>query len=300
MTDIRVKTTAVLVTFHTGPDLFRAIASLCDQEGIFEIVVVNNGNPDHVESALTRLSQLNERVVLVSGHGNIGFAAGCNLGAQRARGEFLLLINPDAVLSAGGVARMLEDAAELNRPWMLGCRLVNSDGTEQRGGRRELLTPANAVVEGLGLYRLLPGVFKDRRLNLHQRPLPGKTTEVPAISGACMMLPLEDYRSIGGMDEKYFLHVEDLDFCLRFRRSGGRIYFCPDVLLTHEQGSSDVSAVFVEWQKVRSFRYYFRKHFTARRFDGSIALVYFCILLRFVVIAALGILRPGRKSPFHD
>lgn len=287
--------TAVVVSFCTGVRLFEAISSLLGQEGISEIIIVNNGNPAPVEARLREFANKEKRLVVISGHGNVGFAAGCNLGVGKATGKWLLLMNPDGVLSAGSVARMLEEGRRLDRPWMLGCRLVNPDGSEQRGGRREILTPGNAVVEALGLYRLLPGVFGGRRLNRHQEPLPEGIAEVPAISGACMMMPLDDYRAVGGMDEGYFLHVEDLDFCLRFRQAGGKIFFCPDVVLRHAQGSSEVSPAFVEWHKVRSLRYYFRRHFAGRTLPGLIPLVNLCAVMRFLVIVALGMFQPRSR-----
>jgi GT2 family glycosyltransferase len=76
-----------------------------------------------------------------------------------------------------------------------------------------------------------------------------------------MFLPREDFRRIGGFDEDYFLHVEDLDLCLRFHRAGGEIYFAPDVAVTHIGGTSKATGAFIEKHKARGFIRYFHKNF---------------------------------------
>ncbi len=135
---------AILVSYFTGPVLARAITALRAQPDICEIILVDNGNfPGDVDAAAAGEGA---PACVLTGHGNIGFAAGCNLGAKHARGEYLLIINPDAVLPAGGVARMLADAARLERPWLMGAKLVGPDGVEQQGSRRRVLTPWSALV----------------------------------------------------------------------------------------------------------------------------------------------------------
>jgi hypothetical protein len=169
---------------------------------------------------------------------------------------------------------------------VVGPRLLDSDGSEQAGGRRRVLTPWLALVEALGLYRF-PGVT---RFNLHREPLPERTLAVPVISGACMLLPRDDYWRLGGMDEAFFLHVEDIDFCVRVGRSGGTVYFCPGVAVAHAKGTSAAPALAVEWHKTRGFFRYFRKHFGGRSTPGLVALVNGAILLRYLALASAHLL----------
>lgn len=117
------------------------------------------------------------------------------------------------------------------------------------------------TVEALKLYRLAPRHPYFKRFNQHQTKLPNALTEVPAISGAYMMMPRKVYEEIGGMDESYFLHVEDLDFCLRHHLSGGKTYFSPHIKATHHKSSSRVSWLFVEYHKSISLSLYFEKNF---------------------------------------
>jgi GT2 family glycosyltransferase len=250
-----------VVTYFTGPLLLRSIASLKEQPEVGEIIIVDNGNWEGAVEEAAAISG-GAPVTIVTGHGNVGFATACNLGAKKARGEFLLFLNPDATLPVGAAAQLLADAATLERPWLIGMKLVNPDGTEQQGSRRETLTPWRAFVEGAKLYKLAPRHPYFRRFNLHRDPCPTEVSASPVISGAAFFLPREDYFTIGGMDESYFLHVEDVDFCLRFAAAGGHVWFDPHVAVVHHKSSSRANAMRVEFRKTASIVRYFNRHFS--------------------------------------
>lgn len=252
---------AIVVSYYTGPVLARSIEALSAQPDIADIIIVDNGNfPGDVEEAAKCVEA--HRTKVISGHGNIGFAAACNLGARQATGAYLLFINPDAVMPEGGVARLLADAEALDRPWLMGAKLVGPDGEEQQGSRRRVLTPWTAFVEATRLYRLAPRHPYFRRFNMHTEECPDELTETPTLSGAVMFLPREDYDAVGGMDERYFLHVEDVDFCLRFGKNGGRIYFNPHVSVLHFKSSSRANPVRIEARKTAGVIRYFHTHFS--------------------------------------
>ncbi len=251
-------TSVIMVSYHTGPVLDQAIASVLAQTAPVELILVNNGNPPEVEKELAARADATPAMRLLSGQGNVGFATACNLGAAEAKGDFLLFLNPDSSLPSDALAILHREAAELKTPYMLGARLQDGDGKDQRGCRRALLTPASAVVEALHLQSRFP----KHRLNLHDTPMPTKTEPVPAISGAFMFLPKADFKAINGFDPGYFLHVEDLDFCLRFSRMGGTIYFVPDIVVTHVGGTSATTNLFLEKQKAKGFIRYFYENFS--------------------------------------
>ncbi len=251
----------VVVTYFTGRWLNACLASLLDQDIAVELIVVDNGNPPDITSGLLEMAQVNPHVHVLTGHGNVGFAKACNRGARQARGDILLLLNPDCEAPSGALRALMDEGLRYDGLWMVGARLINEDGSEQRGARRDLLTPWSALVEGFKLYHLAPGHPSMVRFNQHQKPLPSETTPIPVISGACMMLPATAYWALGGMDENYFLHVEDVDFCFRFHRNGGTAYFVPHVTIRHHQGTSAASSLFVEWHKTKGFWRYFWKNF---------------------------------------
>jgi len=147
-------------------------------------------------------------------------------------------------------------------PYLLcGARLSDANGTEQRGGRREVLTPWRALIEATGLWRLFPRHPHFARFNLHQEPAVEGVVDMPTVSGALMLLPTARWRELGGMDEGLFFHVEDIDLCLRVLKAGGRVLYCGHARVVHHKGSSDVTRCFVAWHKTRGLVCYFFKHF---------------------------------------
>ena len=250
-------TSVILVSFHTGGALFQAIDRVLQQRAPIELIVVDNGNPPETIEELRQKAAADQRMTLLSGHGNIGFGRANNMGVKQARGRYLLLVNPDCLIQSDTVEKLVAHAAKLPERSLIGARILNEDGTDQRGCRRELLTPTTALVEALHLGRLFPR----HRLNQHERPVPASITPIPALSGAFMFLPRPAFDSIRGFDENYFLHVEDLDFCYRFSASGGGIFFAPDVPVTHIGGTSEATSSFIERQKAKGFSLYFHRNF---------------------------------------
>jgi GT2 family glycosyltransferase/nucleoside-diphosphate-sugar epimerase len=252
----------VVVSYNTGPALWVCLFRLLQLKHLHEVIIVSNGNEAEVELHLRKLAQKHAVIQHITGHGNVGFAKACNMGAQAATGEFVLLLNPDAVL-------MQSDALEKftsifghpdARPpvAMVGGVLRNEDGSEQRASRRNFLTPANALVEGFGLHRLPP--LQKYRVNIDNEPLLDYPFPLPAISGACMMMERERYLQLHGLDEEYFLHVEDMDLCRRVHSAGGGVWMQPQVDVLHYRSTSKVSALFVERMKTRGFIRYFDLH----------------------------------------
>jgi GT2 family glycosyltransferase len=252
-------TSIIIVSYRTGAVLFDAIQNVVASTADVELCLVDNGNPPDVIEKLHLLAASDTRIHFITGHGNVGFSRGCNLGARAAKGEYLLFLNPDSLLPHQAVEQLMQYAPKLKRPFMLGARLLNSDGSDQRGCRRALLTPTTALIEAFHLHPFFPKA----RLNFNNEPIPTSITPMPAISGAFMFLPREDFWKINGFDEGYFLHVEDLDLCLRFRRVGGEIYFVPDIVVTHLGGTSKVTTAFIERHKAHGFIRYFRQNFSA-------------------------------------
>jgi len=272
----------VMVSFHTGAALSRSIASVLGDPDVSQLILVNNGNPSEVGDWLSAVAAEDSRLVVVEGQGNIGFSKGCNLGVASATGEYLLLLNPDCLLPARALRKLLDAGRELPEPWVLGPRLVFPDGREQAGARRREPTPLRILIEGLSLYRLFPRL---QRINMHCDPLPAAIMAVEVISGACMLVSRAGFLKVGGMDEGYFLHVEDIDFCVRFRQSGGQTYFLPDLEVVHEKGSSGASLFRIEWYKTRGFFRYLRRFRDRYRQPTLGMLVRFALLLRFVLLA---------------
>ena len=244
----------IMVSYMTGPALMEAISAVLEDRDIHELIVVDNGN---TESARTRLSQLTakrNRVRFLQGHGNIGFARACNYGAKMATGHYLLFLNPDAVISKGA-ARQLANAGDgLVEPWITGGLLRDEKGNEQRGARRRALTPMSALVGFLPILEVIPGL---RSIHRETDPLPTHPVQIATISGACLMTDRPCFEKMGGFDERYFLHVEDIEICRRARQMGGQVGFVPGATVMHYGSTSNVPRVWIEKEKLKGFIRYF-------------------------------------------
>ena len=194
-----------------------------------------------------------ERIRILQGHGNIGFGKACNYGAKLARGEYLLFLNPDAIISKGAARQLANCGKTLNQPWVAGGLLKDVNGREQRGGRRGRLTPLSAIVSFSPLHRL-PFL---KSIHRETDPLPSKPHNYATVSGACLMMDRHSFEAVGGFDENYFLHVEDIDLCKRSREAGGDVCFVPSASVMHYGSTSQVSRQKVEWEKLKGFTRYF-------------------------------------------
>lgn len=279
----------IIVSYRTGDILFECLQSCLAVPEITEIIVVNNGNPDGDEDRIRLLASQTPRLHLIEGHGNIGFGKAVNLGVRHATAEYILVLNPDCVLKPEMAGYFIEAAQTLPAPCLVGALFLDENGKVQRATRRNILNPTNAIVEWLGLYRLMPTL---PRLNLDHTPMPSSIFPTPAISGAAMFMRRLEWQKLGGMDERYFLHVEDMDFCRRVQESGGSVIIDPRIRIYHQAHSSDASSVFVEECKAKSLKLYYHKYYP-----------HLMPFLRIILYAGIAMklyavkLRARRKSP---
>lgn len=246
-----MKASAIVVTYRTGPVLFESLAALLASTAVAEIRVVDNGNPTDVRARLEALAREHPRMTLMPQGANLGFAAACNRGATAATADALVFVNPDAVLHADAIAALLAVLASAPPLSLVGGDLRTPDGAPDRGSRRKRVTLGSAIAAVFG---------QDDAINLHRSPIPTAPQSVGAVSGALMAIRRSDFAALGGFDEGYFLHMEDVDLCRRVEDAGGSVLFAPGPHGVHYRSSSDVSPAFIARCKARSFARYFRKY----------------------------------------
>ncbi len=250
------KISVIMVAFMTGPALLESVVTVLKDPDIFELILVDNGNTPEARHQLSQLVMTHDKVRLLQGHGNIGFAKGCNYGATLATGDFLLFLNPDAVIKPETALRLAKCGQKLERPWVTGGMLRDENGKEQRGGRRLELTPLSAFITFTGLFKL--PFFKS--IHLERQPLPTCPVAIPVVSGACLMMDRASFDLVGGFDERYFLHVEDIDLCRRIKKLGGSVFFVPSATVMHYGSTSRVPRQKVEKEKLKGFIIYFWRY----------------------------------------
>ncbi|MDW7772652.1 MAG: glycosyltransferase family 2 protein [Desulfobulbaceae bacterium] len=253
----------IIVNYNAGPELLRCVHSVAESPEDLEIIVIDNDSRDNSVQDLLASYRGAKKLKTMTNRENLGFAAACNQGSLIAGGDFFLYLNPDCVVEPQTLSILAQYLENDPQAGMAGGLILNQDGSEQRGCRRSIPTPWKSLVNTFGLQRLAglnQKVFSDFRLD--REPLPDKPVEVDAISGACMMVNRKAFEDVGPMDEGYFLHCEDLDWCMRFRQKGWKIMFVPQARLLHNKGLCSASRpVFVEWSKHRGMVRFYRKFF---------------------------------------
>ena len=224
-----------------------------DRLGV-EIIVVESGSTDHSREVLSHFPQ----VRVLAQPENIGFSRGNNLGLAAARGRYLMLLNPDTAIIGDALpvlAAYLDAHPDVG---IVGPRTLNTDGTTQ-STRRRFPTLVTALFESTWLQPYAPpGVL--RRYYISDAP-DDAVLDVDWMQGSALMFRREVYEQIGGLDERFVMYSEEMDWCRRARAAGWRAVYVGTAQIVHHGGKSadQVEArrhMYFQQSKVR----YFRKH----------------------------------------
>ena len=257
----------------------------------FEVIVSDNGSND---GSIEFIRKNYPNVRLVENRANLGFAKGNNVGIRASKGEYVLILNPDTLIHDGSLDRLVAFA---DRHWEadgFGCRVLNSDGSYQVSAR---LFPTiwrywvNAFY--LNAFQRLSSVFAyeeyaDWRGNSER--------VVDWQSGCCVMFRRKLLEKLGGFDEQFFYHFEEVDLCRRVWNAGSRILFTPGAAITHLGGQS-VSRfpIRFEIEKHRSRYRYFYKHFGSKAANQCRHLSIARIRVRRIAYGLLVLFKPTQQ-----
>lgn len=274
------KVSAIMVNYNASHVLAEAVTSLLASPSISKLFVVDNDSRDNSMKHLESVCASDSRLICIRNNKNLGFARACNIGiAADGESDYLLFLNPDCILEKNALEKLLDCLQAHPESGMVGPLLLNSDGTEQPGGRRSIPTPWRSFIHSSGLSKLsdhYPDMFSD--FLLYKKPLPDHPIEIEAISGSCMLVKRKAMMDVGVLDVGYFLHCEDLDWCMRFSEKGWKIMFVPEARAVHYKGiCSRTRPVFVEWHKHKGMIRFYNKYFRHK----------YPVLLLFIIDAAI-------------
>jgi len=281
-----VSVTVIIVNFNCGRLLTDCVRSVLASTVPVQVIVSDNGSTDGSIQYL-RDKVKDERLQINMNGKNLGFARASNVVLPNADGDMILFLNPDCTIYPDSIEKLQCIMAERPDAGMAGCLIRNTDGSEQAGCRRRIPTPARTLIRVLHLAHPFP-FLHEKGIAMHQEPLPDEPIMVEAISGAFMLVRRDAIEDVGSMDERYFLHCEDLDWCMRFRMKGWKILFVPGVEAMHIKGACSIDRpIRVEWHKhcgmVRFYRKFFRHQYPA----PLMWLVICAVWVRFFAIALL-------------
>ena len=287
-------TSVIVVTADSGPLAVRCVECVLASNSNLELVVVDNASRDgQIEIIESRFGN-DPRLRIRRNPRNLGFGAACNRGAEVARGDALLVLNPDCLVGADVIGKLHEAARPLDDVGILGVRVLDANGDIEPASRRREPTLGRALRSLLGN---VPGFGGWKGIDMVDAPVSAEAERVDAVSGACMFLPRAVFDRLGGFDESYFLHCEDLDLCRRARDAGNAVYHVPTISVRHEQGSSSFRRpLFVSRHKHRSMWRYFRNFDPAARNRLASGMVWLGIWAHFALLTPVNAWRQWRAS----
>lgn len=271
---------AIVVAYRSAATIDECLTRLRAAEGVAQIRVVDNGSQDGTLDIVLRHAASDARLRFVGNPDNPGFAVACNQGARDCDAPWLAFVNPDCLVETDTLLRLREHAQRLSRELLVGADLVDESGVRDAAARRR--DPDFAAMLGSRSARSLDLPADDLQ----------SLQPVDAVSGALMLMPRALFERVGGFDERYRLHAEDLDLCRRAREAGAAVAVANDVRVLHVRGVSSRSRpLFVEWHKHRGLWRYFKKFEAPRRGLMTRGAVFLAIWARFPVAALRAIAR---------
>lgn len=270
------KLSIIIVNYNGGrylPDCLRSIRQRVTME--HEVIMVDNASTD---GSCEYVQRQHPDVHVIANGTNAGFSVANNIGVRHSKAGLILLLNNDTLLLTSLEAAVHEFEQD-DRLGALGCKIFYGDGKFQPSIGYEH-TPLRMIFSwtGIGSFRAAPSIFKLVDNNETHYAKPRKA--VPWVSGAFLMTRRVLWDRLGGLDERYFMYVEEADYCTRIYRAGYRIAYNPHVEIIHYCGSGKDSArkeAFIH--TMNSYIIY------ARKFHGSWSEL--CIRAALSVVMAL-------------
>ena len=275
----------VIVSWNVRALLVQCLHSIASPEvskGLsVEVLVVDNASSDGSVGAV----QVFPTVKVIALDKNIGYGRANNLGLKRARGRYILILNPDTVLLPGSLAALIEFADATPDAGIISPRLLNVDSTVQPSAFR-FPTLLMAAIDLFPLPAWVPGrvrswlaeSYANGRYKVEK--LANQPFQIEHPLGACLLIKREAYEQVAGFDPRIFMYSEEIDLAMRFARAGWGCWQVPSARVVHLGGQSTGQAP-LEMQRElwRSRLYIYRKHKTRLHY----------ILLRLLLLIAQGL-----------
>ncbi len=244
----------VILSYNTKDITIRCLEHLSKSVGVnLEIIAIDNASNDSSDEAITKKFP---QVKLVKNSSNLGFAAANNQGMNMAKGDSILLLNSDVYVQPDTLALSQKNLANYA---VVGCKLLNINGSIQPSWgyfptlyRIFLLM---SFVDNFPIIRRFIHSIHVRDVARYQQ-----TQEVDWVTGAFTMLRKEVFQKVGGIDEKYFMYGEEMEWMYRIKRKGYKIGYVAEASATHLGGASTKSTSRMLASEFKGYQYWFKKH----------------------------------------
>ncbi len=277
-----MKISVVIVNYNVKHFLEQCLNSVyaamrhCDAE----VFVVDNNS---VDGSCAMVRERFSWVKLIENQHNHGFSYANNQAIKLAKGEYILLLNPDTVIEEKTLQQISGFMDKTPDAGGLGVKMIDGKGRFLPESKRGLPTPEVAFYKIFGLSKIFPGSRKFGQYHLSYLDK-DKIHEVEVLSGAFMLLRKETLDKCGLLDESFFMYGEDIDLSYRITQSGYKNYYFPETTIIHYKGEStkkgSINYVVVFYRAMIIFA---KKHFSQKNAKTLIALINFAIYLRAAV-----------------
>ncbi len=226
----------IIVSFNTKELLIDCLNSLTKalKNLTNEIFVVDNDSHDGTVESVRRLFP---KINLIANSQNLGFSKANNLAIKKAKGKFVLILNPDTKVMPETITTMLKFMEKDENIACATCRVELPDGSLDRDCRRHFPTPWRAACHFLYLSKIFKGskIFDQYQMGYLPQD---QEHEVDSCVGAFMLVRASAIKKAGLFDEDFFFYGEDLDWCWRFKLAGYKIMYNPQVKIIHYKGAA--------------------------------------------------------------
>lgn len=257
-----MKLSIVIINWNDMKVLPGCIKSIFNETSqiAFEVIVSDNGS---VYDMIEYIRKNYSKVIIVENKADLGFARGNNMGIAAAKGEYVLILNPDTIVHDHALEKLVRFADSHPDAAAFGCRVLNADGSFQNSAR-----PFPSIWRyWIAALYLRPLAFISPRF--HSDTYTGwhgtREREIDWQSGCCVMFRGDILKRMGCFDPRFFYHYEEVDLCYRIREAGYKILYTPRAEITHLGGQS-VGRFPVRFviEALRNRYKYFYKHYGIR------------------------------------
>lgn len=226
-----------------------------------EIIVIDNHSPDD-SCAMVKAKFPN--VILIENKENSGFPKGNNIGVEKAKGQYVCILNPDTVVAEDTFEKVLAFAQGKQDLGIVGCKLIDGTGNFLPESKRGIPTPFVAFTKVAGLYKLSNFFGKYYASHLSEN----QTGKVEILVGAFMLMKRETYLEVGGFDENCFMYSDDIDLSYMVLKTGKSNYYFHETSVIHYKGESTVRDGLYMKRFREAMDFFYKKHFrVSRLFD---------------------------------
>ena len=222
-----------------------------------EIIVIDNASTD---GSCEMIKERFPEVYLIENKENLGFPKGNNIGVEKAKGDYICILNPDTVIAEDTFEKILQFAENQTELGIIGCKMIDGSGLFLPESKRGIPTPWVAFTKVAGLYKYFPKSTLFNQYYLQHIPQ-SSTQKVPILTGAFMFLKRQLYQEVGGFDQDCFMYSDDVDLSYLVTKKGFSNYYFADTTIIHYKGESTQKDVLYMKRFQEAMTFFYKKHF---------------------------------------